>query len=149
MAIRHGGLNRKSKVASEIPDSSLADIAFLLLIFFMVTTVFRSEQERDVTMPDAAATERVDEKRKNIVHLWVEPSGAIFINDQQVPTPNVRAIAARLYEETNRQLVVAIRADRAVPYGVINDITEELRAGGAVRVNFATEFEQRVTRARR
>jgi biopolymer transport protein ExbD len=149
MAIRHGGLNRKSKVASEIPDSSLADIAFLLLIFFMVTTVFRSERERDVTMPDAAATERVDEKRKNVVHLWVEADGSLYMNDQQVPMQNVRTIAARLYEETNQRLVVAIRADRAVPYSVINDITEELRAASAVRVNFATEFEQRVTRARR
>jgi biopolymer transport protein ExbD len=149
MAIKHGGLNRKSKVASEIPDSSLADIAFLLLIFFMVTTVFRTERPRDVTMPDAGATERVDEKRRNIVHIWVEANGSIYMNDQLIPVQNVRPLAARLYEETNRRLVVAIRADRAVPYSVINDITEQLRAASAVRVNFATEFEQRVTRARR
>ncbi len=44
MPIKGGGFDRKSKASSEIPSSSLADIAFLLLIFFMVTTVFQNRQ---------------------------------------------------------------------------------------------------------
>jgi biopolymer transport protein ExbD len=149
MAIQHGGFQRKSKVASEIPDSSLADIAFLLLIFFMVTTVFRKEQPREIERPDAQATERVDEKRKNILHLWVERDGTIYINDAVVPIQNIAGLVAPLYEQTDRRLVVAIRSDRDVPYGTINQITEGLRDGGALRVNFATNFEQRLSAARR
>jgi biopolymer transport protein ExbD len=149
MAIKQGGFHRKSKVASEIPDSSLADIAFLLLIFFMVTTVFRTEQKRPVEMPDATATQRVDEKRKNIVHLWVEQNGNIFINDQLIPPASVAAVVQPLFEASDRRLVVAIRADRDVPYGVVDGVTEQLRDAGALRVNFATEFEQRLQRARR
>jgi biopolymer transport protein ExbD len=149
MAIQHGGFQRKSKVASEIPDSSLADIAFLLLIFFMVTTVFRQEKKRDITMPTAEATQKVDERRKNILHVWVDPDGTIFINDQRIPTDDVSNIVQPLYASTDQRLVVAIRADQDVPYGDINDITEELRDAGALRVNFATDLEQRLTRARR
>lgn len=149
MAIQHGGFKRKSKVASEIPDSSLADIAFLLLIFFMVTTVFRKERPREIEMPEAAATQRVDEKRKDILHLWVDPDGTVFINDQRVPTENVSDVVLPLFEATDRRLVVAIRSDRTVPYHMINDITEELRDAGALRVNFATNFEQRLSAARR
>lgn len=149
MAIKQGGFHRKSKVASEIPDSSLADIAFLLLIFFMVTTVFRKEKPRDIVMPEAEATQKVDEKRKNVLHVWVEGEGAIFINDQRIPTEDVSNVVAPLYEETDQRLVVALRADRDVPYGAINDITEELRDAGALRVNFATDLEERLTRARR
>jgi biopolymer transport protein ExbD len=145
----HGGFKRKSKVASEIPDSSLADIAFLLLIFFMVTTVFRKEQPREIVQPEAQATQQVDEKRKNILHLWVERDGTIFINDAIVPVGSVAGVVAPLYEQTDRRLVVAIRSDRDVPYGIINQITEGLRDGGALRVNFATNFEQRLTAARR
>ncbi|MEX2582048.1 MAG: biopolymer transporter ExbD, partial [Gemmatimonadota bacterium] len=137
-----GGFKRKSKVASEIPDSSLADIAFLLLIFFMVTTVFRQESPREIEQPEADATQTVDEKRKNIMHLWVERDGSIYINDASVPMANVSGIAQQMFEETDRQLVVAIRSDREVSYGVINQITEELRDGGALRVNFATNFEE-------
>jgi biopolymer transport protein ExbD len=47
------------------------------------------------------------------------------------------------------RLVVAIRSDREVPYGTINQITEALRDGGALRVNFATNFEERAGAARR
>ena len=144
-----GGFSRKSKVASEIPDSSLADIAFLLLIFFMVTTVFRRERARDIEQPEAAATAQVDEKRKNILHLWVEQDGGVYINDANVPMENVSDIVGAEYEATDRQLVVAIRSDRSVPYSTINQITEELREGGALRVNFATNFEERVGAARR
>lgn len=144
-----GGFKRKSKVASAIPDSSLADIAFLLLIFFMVTTVFRSESERDIEWAEAAATQPVDEKRKNILHLWVDPDGTIYINDARVPVANVPGIVSELYEQTDRRLVIAIRSDRRVPYGTINEITEALRDGGALRVNFATNFEERAGAARR
>lgn len=149
MAIQHGGFQRKSKVASEIPDSSLADIAFLLLIFFMITTVFRTERKREVTFPEAQATERVDEKRKNILHVWIEQDGSIYINDQLVPANRVAGVVAPLYAQTDRRLVVAIRGDREVPYGVINDVSEQLREANALRVNFATNIEQRLTRARR
>ena len=149
MAIQHGGFKRKSKVASEIPDSSLADIAFLLLIFFMVTTVFRQERRRDIEMPDAAATEQVDEKRKDILHLWVDPDGTVFINDAIIPTENISDVVLPLFEASEQRLVVAIRSDRSVPYHMINDITEELRDAGALRVNFATNFEQRLSAARR
>ena len=149
MAIQHGGFKRKSKVASEIPDSSLADIAFLLLIFFMVTTVFRKERPREITMPEAEATEPVDEQRKNVLHLWIEQSGEIFINDQLVPTTSVAGVVRPLYEQSDRRLVVAIRGDSDVPYNVISNVTEQLRDAGALRVNFATDLEQRLTRSRR
>ena len=148
MALR-GGFNRKSKVASEIPDSSLADIAFLLLIFFMVTTVFRRERAREVEQPEAEATAQVDEKRKNILHLWIERDGTIYINDAVVPMDNLSSVVGQFYEETDRQAVIAIRSDRQVPYSTINQVTEELRDGGALRVNFATNFEERAGAVRR
>jgi biopolymer transport protein ExbD len=148
MAIQ-AGFKRKSKVASEIPDSSLADIAFLLLIFFMVSTVFRKERPRPVETPEAASTQQVDEKRKNVVHIWVERDGAIWINDALVPMESISDIVGPLYEATDRLLVVGVRADREVPYGTINQVSEELREGGALRVNFATNFEERLGAARR
>jgi len=142
------GFKRKSGASSDIPSSSMADIAFLLLIFFMVSTVFRKEKKRNIEWTTAEATEKIDEKRKNILHIWVEPDGTVFINDQIVPYENISDIIRPIYAE-NRELVVAIRGDRDVPYSQINTITEQLQASGAVRVTFATRVEQRVQRARR
>jgi biopolymer transport protein ExbD len=142
------GFKRKSGASEEIPSSSLADIAFLLLIFFMVSTVFRREKKRTIEWNTAEATEKIDEKRKNILHIWIEPDGTVFINDQVVPYENISDVIRPIYAE-NRELVVAIRGDRDVPYNQINTVTEQLQASGAVRVTFATRVEQRVQRARR
>lgn len=145
---KRGGFKRKSSASEEIPSSSMADIAFLLLIFFMVSTVFRKERDQPIDWANAEATEKIDEKRKNILHVWVDPDGTVFINDQIVPYESISGVVRPLYTE-NRNLVVAIRGDREVPYNQINTITEQLQASGAVRVTFATRIEQRVQRARR
>jgi biopolymer transport protein ExbD len=145
---KRAGFSRKSSASEEIPSSSMADIAFLLLIFFMVSTVFRKERDQPIDWATAEATEKIDEKRKNIVHVWVDQSGTVFINDQIVPYESIAGVIRPLYTD-NRNLVIAIRGDREVPYNQINTITEQLQASGAVRVTFATRIEQRVQRARR
>jgi biopolymer transport protein ExbD len=143
-----GGLKRKSKAASEIPSSSLADMAFLLLIFFMVTTTFRKEQKRDVVFPDAEATQKLEEPRKDILHVYVETDGSIFINDRLVPVENVSNVVGPLWLD-NRGLVVMLRSDRDVSYSRIDNILKELQEAGAVRVAFYTNLEQRIYRERR
>ncbi len=143
-----GGFQRKSGADSQIPTSSLADIAFLLLIFFMVTTVFRKEKKREVRWVEAEATEKIDQKRKNILHVWVDVDGNVWINDQNVPYQDIAEVVRPIYAE-NRELVVAVRADRSIAYQQINAITKQLQQAGAVRVTFATRLEQRVTRPRR
>ena len=148
MSIKGAGLKRKSGAESAIPTSSLADIAFLLLIFFMVTTVFRREQKRDIDWVNAEATQKIDEKRKNILHVWVTQDGSVFINDQRIAHEDIASVVRPIYAD-NQELVIAVRGDREVPYRTINTITEQLQAAGAVRVTFATRLEQRMQRPRR
>ena len=143
-----GGLKRKSKAASEIPSSSLADMAFLLLIFFMVTTTFRKEEDRQVVFPEAEATEKLEEARKDVLHVFVEADGAIYINDVRYTTDQVSNVIAPMYAE-NTGLVIMLRSDRDVSYVQIDQILKELQAAGAVRVSFYTNLEQRMTRERR
>ena len=92
MPIKDGGFSRKSKANSNVPDSSMADIAFLLLIFFMVTTVFQKDRKVDIVWPEAEATEKIDEKLKNILNIWVQRDGAIFINDRPLSMGDVSAV---------------------------------------------------------
>jgi biopolymer transport protein ExbD len=144
-----GGFKRKSKASSDIPDSSLADMAFLLLIFFMVSTTFPKEKPRKLDFPEAEATQKLDENRKNILHIYLERDGKVFINDALVPMDQVSAIVAPLYIQTGQRLVTTLRADREVPYQFVNQIQEELQEAGAVRLTFYTNLEQRITRERR
>jgi len=145
MAVRQKGFDKKHQASSEIPSSSMADIAFLLLIFFMVSTTFRSEEPRDVTMPQATAQEKIPEKRKDIQNLFIENSGAVYINDQNVPMSQISDVIAPIRLDRVR-LVVSIRGDVDVRYDVVNDVQEELRDSGAVRVNFTTNLERETSR---
>ena len=149
MPIKGGGFSRKSQASSDVPDSSMADIAFLLLIFFMVTTVFQNDRDRPIVWPEAEATEKIDEKIKNILNIWVERDGGIFINDRPYSMGDVAGTVGPLYAASDRALVISIRGDREVTYTTIDLLQQQLVAAGVVRVVFATELEQRMTRERR
>jgi biopolymer transport protein ExbD len=149
MSIKSGGFNRKSKASQDIPTSSLADIAFLLLIFFMVTTVFQNDKNRPIDWAEAAAAEKIDEKVKNILNIWVEQDGSVWINDRQLPMEEISDLVGPLYAASERHLVISVRADRDTPYSSIDAVQKELVSAGVVRVVFATELERQTTRARR
>lgn len=149
MAIKGGGFQRKSKASDQIPSSSLADIAFLLLIFFMVTTVFRQERERPIEWPEAGATEEIDESRENIMYIWVERDGSVFINDQAVGMNEIAGLVAPAWMESGRRLRISLRADAGVPYRFVYDVKEGIKDGGAIYVVFATDLERRMGRERR
>ena len=143
-----GGLKRKSKVASEIPNSSLADMAFLLLIFFMVSTTFKREATREYVAPEAETTQKREEPRKDVLHVYIEKDGSVYINDARLNMDQVSEIVRPLYAE-NRALILQLRADRDVPYSTIDQVQKEFQQAGAVRLVFYTDLEQRVTRERR
>ena len=145
MAVRSKGFEKKHKASGDIPSSSLADIAFLLLIFFMVTTTFRKEQPREVVIPTAEAQEKIPEKRKDIQNVYIEGGGTIYINDRNVPIEQISDVIAPIRIEQPR-LVISIRGDTDVAYEIVNDVQEELRDAGAVRVNFTTNLEREVSR---
>ncbi len=149
MPIKGGGFSRKSQASSEVPDSSMADIAFLLLIFFMVTTVFQKDRKVDIVWPEAEATQKIDEKLKNILNIWVQRDGALFINDRPYEMGEVSAVINPLYIASEQALVISIRADREVQYSTMDQLQKQLVAAGVVRVVFATELEQRMAREQR
>jgi len=133
----------ESRVESKIPGSSLADIAFLLFIFFAVTTTFRPKDYsgEKPEVPTAKATEKVDERVKDILHLWVIPDGSVWINDVQVPLEGIAGQIQPILLSQPR-LIVAVKADREAKFGTINEVLDQLKIAGAVRVNFATVKER-------
>lgn len=144
----HGGLKRKSNAAREIPTSSLADMAFLLLIFFMVSTTFKKEATREYVAPEAEMTQKREEPRKDVLHVYIEKGGGIYINDARLNMDQVSEVVRPLYAE-NRAMIVQLRSDRDVPYSQIDLIQKELQQAGALRLVFYTTLEQRITREQR
>ena len=74
-------IQRKNKASNEISTSSMPDIIFMLLIFFMVTTVMREFDGLDVLVPSAKMVEKLESKR-HTAYIWATKDGLISINDR-------------------------------------------------------------------
>ncbi len=131
---------RRTKRGSDIPTSSMGDIAFLLLIFFMVTTIFREETGLPVELPRAEAGEEI--KRELVANIYINRRGQISINDRLLRTQDVSAVIAQKMQD-NPQLIIAFKADTRTPYQAVSDVMEELKAVNAVRVSFNNDPELR------
>jgi len=130
---------KKISGGSRIPTSSMADIAFLLLVFFMVTTVLKLEEGLPISLPKAEAAQ--DIPRENVIHVWVDRTGKISINDMIVTIPSVEGIIAQRIR-ANPGIIVAFNTDENASYGVMADIMEQLKRASAVRVSFASRKEK-------
>ncbi|MEW6750155.1 MAG: biopolymer transporter ExbD [Candidatus Latescibacterota bacterium] len=127
---------RKSKVGNVIPTCSMADISFLLIIFFMVSTVFIRYRGIPVSLPAAERIEKL-ESRRNVSGIWINAAGSINIDDQPVALDQVgRTVHAKL--TANPRLVISVRADENANFGLVSDLLQELRKVEALRVNFST-----------
>jgi len=140
--MRRGRFRSTQKLQAQVPTASMADIAFLLLIFFMATTIFRVEETLDVDLPGAASA-RVQPSEK-VLHVWVNEGGKILVNSRFVPAGEVGDIVQRaLLVEPD--LVVAINADVKTPYRVVASVVSELQDARALRVLFTSDQERPVS----
>jgi biopolymer transport protein ExbD len=127
---------RKAKIEAKIPSASMADIAFLLLIFFLATTIFRMEEGLVVHLPKAVTGERIP--RESVSHIWIDSSGKISIDDKIVEIENIEPIMAQKWRE-NPILIVGFQTDVNVPYRIVHDAMEQLKRANALSVAFNIE----------
>ena len=129
--------SRKTKISSEIPTSSMPDIIFMLLIFFMVTTVLREYSGLPVNIPKAEKIEKLKGKR-HTAHIWISKEGLVSINDRLFAVQDVAKI---MYEKrvSDPQIVVSLKADEEAKMELISSIHEELREADALKLNYSTK----------
>ena len=113
---------RKSGVESKISTSSMPDIIFMLLIFFMVTTVLREFSGLPVSLPRAERIEKLESKR-HTSDIWVSKDGLISIEDKLYNNEDVRHV---MYEKraSNPQLTVSLKADESAKMEIISEDIE-------------------------
>jgi len=130
---------RKAQVRSVIPTASMADISFLLLVFFMVSTVFVRYRGIPVRLPEAEKIEKL-ESRRNVISIWINRQGVINVDNQTVQFEEVgRVVHAKL--TANPRAIISIRGDEESEFGLLSDLMQELRRVEALRVNFSTRRE--------
>jgi len=116
--------------SAQIDMTSMMDVVFIMLIFFIVTTSFVKEAGIEVNRPTAASAER--QERGNIM-IAVSESGAIWIDGRQVDVRAVRANVERLRAE-NPEGAVVIQADEASRTGILVQVMDQVRLAGGHNV---------------
>ena len=130
-------IQRKTKVSSDIPTASMPDIIFMLLIFFMVTTVLREYSGLPVELPRAKRIEKLKSKR-HTSHIWISKEGLISIQDKRCKIDNVRNVMYAI-RAADPLLTVSLKADKSAKMGLISNIHNELRKADALKLNYSTK----------
>ena len=132
--------------------SSLSDIVFMLLFFFMVTTQMReTENKVSVNVPEASEVVKLERKDLNSyinigtpiralqAQYGTEPR--IQLNDSFKTTTDIRDFIAAERDsksEADRQfMTVSIRADQDVRMGIVSDVKQELRRCSALKIMYS------------
>ena len=147
-----GHFEKKSaKTSQDVPTSAMPDVVFMLLIFFMVTTVLREVTlQVQVDFTQAENIEKITQKRL-VSYIYVGPEkltgnklGATKIQIDDAIIEDVQAVRQLMYDKLKEQpkLIVSLRVHDEAEFGIVTDIQEQLREAGTLRINYSTKQEQ-------
>ena len=132
-------LENRRKRDSGIPTSSLADIAFLLLTFFLVTTTIDVDKGLGLTLPPKG--EKIEIRQKNITNLLINVQGQVLIDGEATQIPMVKDVIIQKLIE-NPKLIVSLKTDRETKYNVYIQVLDRVKQAmiaqiGTTRISLA------------
>jgi len=129
-------LKKREKDPVEIPSSSMADIAFLLLVFFLVCTTINVDKGLDLILPPDEDVEEIEINRKNITNILINDNGDVLLDSEPVIVRDISRIIREKLEE-NDKLIVSLKTTRGTRYRVYIQVLDELKESGAKRISIA------------
>ena len=128
-------IERKTHTSKEISTSSMPDIIFMLLIFFMVTTVMREYEGLDVIMPRAKMIEKLESKR-HTSYIWATKDGLVSVDDRII---NINNLSGLMYSKIAKdpKITVSLKADEKTTMKLITDIHTQLRTANALKLSYS------------
>ena len=129
MALRE----RKARVGA-IPEGGMADIAFLLLVFFLVTTTIDMDKGLGIILP--AEGQELEINKKNILNCLISASGSVLLGGEPV---EMRDLSRRVKEEirANEKLIISVKAHEKTKYGDYVSLIDQLKRANATRISIA------------
>jgi len=129
-------MKKRKRSSTEVSSSAMSDIAFLLLIFFLVTTIFAVEQGIPLALPGQQSS-NVKMNRKNLLIIKAFPNGSITLDKNPIIIGDVKAEVETRSAE-NPKLVVVIETHPDTDYGLMIDILDELKLARATTISLKT-----------
>ena len=130
-------IKREKTNNTEMPLASLADIAFLLLIFFLVTTTIDVDTGIGLTLPDGKETPI---PAKNIANLLINQEGEILLDDETIQINELNRLARQRLTD-NPNLIFSVKTDKKTKYSIFIQVLDELKIANASRISIAQPDE--------
>jgi biopolymer transport protein ExbD len=120
-------IRRKKKDAATIPLAGMADIAFLLLIFFLLVTTIDVDTGIGLVLPPPVEhADEIEVDPDNVTNILVNAEGEVLIDGNIIRVPQISGmIADRI--RANPRLIVSVKTDRRTPYNVYIDTIDQLK----------------------
>jgi len=118
----------------EIPTASMADIAFLLLIFFLVTTTIDMDKGLGIILP--AEGEEIEIKKDNILNCLINSSGNVLLGGNPIKTKDISKEIRRKIAE-NDKLIISVKAHEKTKYSDYIAVIDQLKMANAKRISIA------------
>ncbi len=134
-------LEKKKKRSHEIPTSSMADIAFLLLIFFLVTTTMDMDKGIPMILPERGGEVKINPK--NIAKVLINASGDVLFDGEVVLDQELKELLRTRIKERGLdaddkpKLIVSIKTDRETEYDRYITILDIVKEAGATKISIA------------
>ena len=133
---------RKTKqLEAVIPTASMADIAFLLIVFFMISTVFQVDKT-SVKLPKSSKETRFEVVKESAFVIITEDGtvkASDGVEDSQLVNIEDVAIHASTWMQKNPNQPVVIKADAQTKYALVDDVLQQIRDAGVTNLKFLTE----------
>jgi len=127
-------LRKRTRVTAYIPTATMADIAFLLIVFFLVTTSFSHDKGLGLTLPRPGAVTRVPSR--NITRVWINAAGEIM-HDHELVSLELLGERIKSMTDENENLIVSIKTDPEARYEFFVDVVDEVKKAGNDRISIA------------
>jgi len=133
-------MQHRTKEEPNVDMTSLIDVVFLLLLFFMVSTTFERQALMKVELPEASAVEDRAEIPEGL-ELVIDGEGRMYLNDQRLIDSEPRTIRAAMQQEAgeNRDLPLILRADRQTPHHYVVTAMDVAAQLGFRNLSIATD----------
>ena len=126
--------NRRFK-GGDIPTGSMADIAFLLLVFFLVTTTIDTDKGLGIVLPPAGDVE-IEIKKKNILNCLINSQGKVLLDEEPTDVDQIgRIVKKRLGQ--NPLLIVSVKAHPKTDYSDYVRVIDQLKIANAKKISIA------------
>ena len=125
---------KKRVKAGEIPTASMADIAFLLLIFFLVTTTIDMDKGLGLVLPPKG--EEKDIPKRNISDILINARGDILLDKEPIQMRDIRQVV-REKMAANDKLIFSVKTHPKARYQAYVNVLDQLKMANATRISIA------------